>query len=149
MAQMTGAISAKDAVIEYSTNGSSWTAISGYGNKLEDTSQARKTGYTYTFDGDTAIITAGKREPLKIKLSFVYSEGGSEPFETLRALFEAATPIYIRWSAKAAVTGNRRYTSDPGYISEWPYPSIDAESADAILSQLTFETPKVTDAAIP
>mgnify|MGYP000957837299 CR=1 FL=1 len=149
MAQMTGAISAKDSVIEYSTNGSSWTAISGYGNKLEDTSQARKTGYTYTFDGDTAIITVGKREPLKLKLSFVYSEGSSEPFQVLRALFEAGTALYLRWTAKAAVSGNRRFTTDLGYISEWPYPDINAESADAIMTQFTFETPKATDAAIP
>ena len=111
MAQTTGATTARAATVGVSSDGSSWTDISGFAMSVTGQSQDRMSGEVYTFDGDTAIIGAGKREPEEIEISYVYTEGGSDPFEVIRAVFENATAYYFRWTVKAATTGNFRFTT--------------------------------------
>jgi hypothetical protein len=149
MAQTTGALSAKNAVIEVSTNGSSWTDISGFANKVDPGDQTREVGDAYTFDGDTAIITAGKRKPLDLKCSVLYTEGASDPFETVRTAYEAGTALYLRFTPKAATTGNFRFTSDTGLVTKFGYPPLEPEKGEPIVIDFTLETPKVTKALIP
>ena len=74
MPQTTGGLSAVNAQVEVSTNGSAWTDISGSSNKVEPSGGERQSGEAYTHDGDVAIITGGKREPIELTLSFVYTE---------------------------------------------------------------------------
>jgi hypothetical protein len=149
MAQTTGAMSARNAVVDYSLDGSSWTTISGFQNKIEATNQARKTGEAFTFDGDTPIITAGKRESMKIKYTYVYTEGASDPQEALRARFEGALAVYVRWAPQGSTSGQFRYASAAGYISDFMYPAIDASNAAPIPGGFTVVVPSVTKALIP
>ena len=58
MAQTTGATTARAATVGYSSDGSSWTDISGFAMAVTGASQDRMSGEVYTFDGDTAIIGA-------------------------------------------------------------------------------------------
>lgn len=149
MAQTTGAMSSRAAVLELSTNGSVWTDHSGLATNVEDTTQTRISGEAYTFDGDTAIIKAGKREPAEIKVSVVYTEGAAEATEVVRAAFEGATDLYLRWAPKGATTGNFRYTTSAGIVIEYNYPPIEAESGDPILTEFTLRAASVTKAVIP
>lgn len=149
MAQTTGATSARNAVIEVSTNGSSWTDISGFANSVDPGESTRMLGEVYTFDGDTAIITAGKRQPLDLDLKFVYTEGGSEVFEVVRAAHEAGTNLYVRYTVKAASTGNFRYTSAAGLIGSFKYPAVDSEDPKSVICGFSLKVPSLTKAAIP
>jgi len=150
MAQTTGATTARAATVGVSSDGSSWTDISGFAMSVTGQSQDRMSGEVYTFDGDTAIIGAGKREPEEIEISYVYTEGGSDPFEVIRAVFENATAYYFRWTVKAATTGNFRFTTPACYVTSFTYPEIEAENAgDPIAGAFTVRTPYVTKAAVP
>lgn len=150
MAQTTGATTARAATVGYSSDGSSWTDISGFAIAVTGASQDRMSGEVYTFDGDTAIIGAGKREPMEIEISYVYTEGGSDPFEVLRPIYEAATAYYFRWTVKAATTGNFRFTTPACYITSFGYPEIEAENAgDPVPGSLTIRPGYVTKAAAP
>ena len=149
MAQTTGATSSRAAVVEFGTNGSSWTDGSGFANKVEIDGGERQTGTAPTFDGDTMILTAGKRETLTVKVSIVYTEGGSELFEAARTAWQAGTAFYFRWTVKAATTGNFRYTTSSGFIKNAILPSVDTTSGDPVAIEIELETPEVTKAAIP
>lgn len=135
MAQTTDGISGVANVVEYSTNGSAWTDISGYANVVTAEPQNRKSGVTYTFDGDTAIVTFGKREPFSITVRLVYTEDASSPWEALRAIHETANggAIYLRWTPKGETAGNFVLTTPATKISTFPYPSPDATTGDPVL----------------
>lgn len=149
MAQTTGAVSGRVAVVEYSTNGSSWTDASGMSNKVEIDGGDRQTGTAPTFDGDTMILTAGKRETLKIKVSGVYTEGGTDLFQAALTAWQAGTAFYFRWTVKAATTGNFRYTTASGFVVNAILPGPDTTSGDPVLLEVELETPEVTKAAVP
>lgn len=149
MAQTTGATTARVATVGISSDGSSWTDISGFANAVTDTSQDRTSGEDYTFDGDTAIIGVGKREPVESTIRIIYTEGAGEPWKVLRAAFENATDYYVRYTVKAATTGNSRFTSGKGQIISCPYPEIDTTSGDPVACEFTFKHPGWTEAAVP
>lgn len=144
MAQTTGATAATDLDVYWSANGSTWTEISGYANAVSDANQTRKVGETYTFDGDTAILGKGKREPIDLKVQIVYAEEAQSAWEALRPYFEAGSAVYFMWAPKGSTAGNYKFTTAAGYISDWPYPSGEADPGDPILIEFTFRTPSVT-----
>ena len=147
MAQTTDAISARAYKIEISTDGSSWTEISGYANTIAPGGGARMAGDAYTFDGDTAITTVGKREPFDITISILYTEGGSDPVETIRGWDEAATQVYVRYSPAGGATGDFQYTAQ-GYFTEAPKPEGDASSGDPVLVEMVFHTPELVKSVV-
>jgi len=148
MAQGTG-ISPKDMVVELSTDGSSWTNISGDANNVEPDGGERKTGGFVTFDGDTEGVTRGKREKMTIKISALYNEGGSSGRGMAASAYENNTALYARWAPKGATSGNKRFTTSAGVVKTPPYVGGEAESADPILFEFDLEVASVTEAAIP
>lgn len=148
MAQTTGALSWRNSKVEISSNGSDWTDISGFENAIEGAEQARMTGEAYTSDGDTAVITAGKREPMELTCTFLYTEGGSDPFEVVRALFEAGTKMYMRWSPLGGASTTFMYTTPAAFISNFVYPQGEAGSADPVPGGFTLKVPSITKSVV-
>ena len=146
MAQITGALSAVNAAVEYSANGSAWTDYSGSGNKVSVGDGARMSGAKYTFDGDTAIVTYGKREPVEIEFSFVYTEGATDPYKVIRDLHEAdnGTEIYMRWTPKGLTVGNFTNAVGPVKITNFKDPEVDSESGDPLMWGFTVLASKIT-----
>lgn len=143
MAQTTVGTSFKDAKIETSTNGTTWTDISGFATSVDLDGGDRQTSEAYTFDGDTAIITKGKREPIEVTVSIVYSEGVSDPQASVVSAYEAGTDLYVRWTPKGATTGNKNYTGK-GTVTTNPYPKGEADGGDTLLTEFTLITPAIT-----
>jgi len=148
MAQMTGALPMTDARIEYSLNGSAYVDCSGYANEINPGEQTRKTGVVYTFDGDTGIIKAGKREPMDLEFTMVYEEGTSSPWEVLRPYFEAGSAVYFRYGPKGTSSGSYRFTADAGIITKFPYPSGKPEDGDPVVVAITLQTAKLTKGTV-
>lgn len=145
MTQTTGATTASVAKLEISSDGSTWTDVSGEAMSIEGMEQTRTSSEAYTFDGDTAIILEGKREPMEITLNVTYTEGASGVFEVVRGLFETyGSRCYIRWSPKGGQTGEFQFTSSAGVVSSFIYPQGEAGSADVIPCTFTIRNPKVT-----
>ena len=135
MAQTTDGMSGVANTVEHSPDGAAWTDISGYANQVNVDPQTRKSGVAYTFDGDTGIITFGKREPMLVRVRIIYTEDGSSPFDALLTIFETApgTAFYLRWSPKGSDTGDFEFTTPISKISEFNFPSVDGESADPLM----------------
>jgi len=149
MAQTTGGTSAVNAVVEWSTDGSAWTAMSGHANKVTTSGGQRKTGEIETFDGDTVILTAGKRGSIDVKVMAVYTETAGEIQQIVRARQQAGSVFYLRWTVKAATTGNLRYTTAAGYLTDEVFPDVDASDPKPVMCSFTLKTPEVTVAAVP
>lgn len=153
MAQTTGGMSAVVADVEYSTNGTAWTSLSGSTTSVEDFEQDRMTGETYTFDGDSAIITKGKREPMEITFRFVYTETAGEAFEVIRAAWEAdgGTDLYFRWSPKGiGASGRFVFTTCNGAgaaaavpITHFAYFNLTADDAAPLAGSWTIRCSQV------
>lgn len=144
MAQTTGATSFKNVAIEISTNGSSWTNISGFANAVKVSGGERQTAEFFTADGDTPILTAGKRASIEVAVTAVHTEGGGEPAEVIRAAYEGSTPIYVRWTPKGLSTGNYQYTTSAGILTTPSYPQGDASTPDVVPLEFTIKVLTVT-----
>lgn len=148
MAQTTGAMSGADLKVEFSDDGSTWDDISGFANKVEPEDAERPTGEINTADGDKPIVKAGKRKAQKIKITIVYTEGISDAWKTIRAVFESGGNAYIRYAPRGGQTGETQITSDAGVISKLTYPKIDVGSPDILLAGFELTTPGLTESTV-
>ena len=148
MAQTTNAMSFKSNKIEISTNGTAYTDISGFANSVDVGGGDRQAGEAYTYDGDTAIIAIGKREPVEVTVKVVYTEGTGDPFETVRAAYEDGSALYLRWSPKGGSTGAFQFTTSAGYVTTLGYPVGEAGSGDPVLIEFTLKCASITKSVV-
>jgi hypothetical protein len=149
MAQTANATSFKDNRVEYSTDGSTtWTDCSGFANEVTVSGGERKSGEAYTFDGDTAVLGKGKRAPLTVSATFLYTETTSEPFGVLMPYYEAGSALALRWCPKGLVAGTGELLFTTGFTSSFikllGYPVGNADSGDPLVIKLDLLTPSVT-----
>jgi hypothetical protein len=148
MAQTTGGITFRGCKIEISTNGTNWTDISGWFNKIEVGGGERNIGEFFTADGDTPILGAGKRAALELTVAVVYTEGGGDPFSVLLTAFESAGPLYVRWSPKGGAAGQNMYTTSAGYVTTPVYPGGEVEPGDVIPVEFTHKVATITKSVV-
>lgn len=150
MAQTTSAQSARNVVVEHSTDGSSWTDCSGLANTIKWDGGERETGNTHTFTGDAPVHTRGKLGESTVVLNAIYTESGSEVARIAHAAYKNGTPFYLRWAPLGATTGNIRYTTSAGTVKNPVVPTeMKADSGDALAVEISLECPSIADAAIP
>lgn len=150
MPQTTGAMNTIDAVLEVSTNGTSWTNISGSANKVEVVELTADTGAAASLEGQYKIVRVGKSNPAEVKATIFYTEVANEAFAILWAQYNTAgKPLYMRW-APAGNNGEWRwFTADandnktPGRISRLQLPGADAETAAPTLLSFSLMVTKV------
>lgn len=151
MAQTTGAVANACAYVAISTNGVAFTDVGGATQSVAGTEQSRISDQAYTFTGATAIVKAGKREPMELEFVIIYTETDAEVYQQVRALFEsgACEPnIYVRWSPRGGSADHEQITSDAGVLISFTYPPIDATSGAPILGGFTVKVPGVTTTII-
>jgi len=148
MAQTTGGMSPTNMSVWTSPDGSTWTDVSGYANSVELDGGERETGNAYTFDGDTAIIKAGKRAPITVTVRGVYTETADEFYDEVVDAYEAGTDFYIRWSPGGGDAGDLGYTTSAGIVKNAPYPTGATDDATPVMTELVLECSSVTEAAI-
>jgi len=148
MAQTTAGIGFGDCKVEGSPDNSNWTDFSGFATSVAVDGGERATGVKYTFDGDTAILRSAKRGPLTVTVSVAYTEGAAGPTEVIRAIYEAGSDYYLRWSPKGGDSAEFLYTTDTGVIKNPLYPGGEGESGEPVMVDIVLETPKVTKSAV-
>lgn len=153
MPQTTGGISAVNVDFEFSSNGTAWTDLAGATTSIEGVEQERISGEAYTFDGDMAIIGKGKRAPMEVTINFIYTETSNEPFEVIRAAFEAenGTDLFFRWAPRGkGATGRFVFTTINGAgaaaavpITNFVYHELNAEEGAPVVGSFTFRAPGI------
>jgi hypothetical protein len=134
--QTTTAINVVDAVVELSTNGTSWTNVSGSTNKVEISPQTADSGMAASLEGQYKIVRAGKYNPVDITVTILFTETAAEAYAILHGQKEVAgRPLYLRYTPGGYDGVYRWYTADSNgakaaaRIVEFPYPGADAENA--------------------
>jgi len=157
MAQTTTAIPRSNYQIEVSTNGSSWTDISGSSNQVNPSGGDQMYGEQHTADGNApTVVATHKTGAITITCNILYTETSGEAFQTVWARYEgAAKTIYFRYTPDGGDSGDERYTAtnDAGTAVACPIinclpPVVDAGSGDPAMASFTIVAPKLVQAAI-
>ena len=157
MAQTTSGFTVANAKIEVSTDGSSWTNISGSASKLEISGGEQMTGEKQTADGSAPIVVpSNKVSATTVKASIVYTETSGEAFPTVWARYSGSTKtIYFRYSPRGGSSGQKRYFSadDAGSAFACPIiaclpPNTDADSGDVSVTEFPLMMPKLAQEAV-
>lgn len=149
MAATTGAITFRNCVVEFSTNGSSWTAVSGSVGKVAMSGFDVDTGNAHVFDGSTPLLGRGKRKVGKVTVDAIYTEVASEAWDMANTAYTNDSDLYMRITPKGATTGNKRYTTSAGIVTSAPIPDGDADKGDITKVQLTIECATYTVSNVP
>jgi hypothetical protein len=149
MTQTTGGMSGRNLYVEFGIDGGSWADCSGFSNMVSVDGGDRATGTATTADGDTMILTRGKRETEKVKFTAIYTEGGSDVATAARTAWRNGTDFYLRWAPKGDTAGNTRYTTTAGTVVNGVFPEVDTSKGDPLMVEIELEVADITDAAIP
>jgi len=151
MAQTTLATSSRNAVVEISTDGSTWTDISGYAQSVSPGDGTRLTGTAHTFDGNGPIIVAGKLDAQESTVGLIYTEDTGGAYDRAKGYFDGAnSTCYLRVAPNGSASGNFRFTSTKGVITQFPaFHELDASSGDVQMIEFTVQHGGWTKAAIP
>ena len=146
MTQTTEAMNGVNAHVAVSADGLTWVDVSGSANQVTTPEQRRMSGEAYTFRGDTAILGAGRREPVELAVRALYTEEALEAWAQTRAFFEAlgGDRIWLRW-APDPVLGSIRFIVQRAIVTRFTYPSADAAEAAPIPCEMTFRCPEITN----
>jgi len=131
-------MSGVDVIVEWTNDGSNWTAITGSVSAISLSGFARQSGEAYTGDGDHAIVGRGKREPIEITVDCVYTETAAEAFVYNWGEFDTDNGdwVKIRWNYQ---TGGSTYTSTSGVIVNCLPPSAEAAPGDPLMASATIK----------
>lgn len=149
MAQTTGSITGKDMTIQVSTDGVTYTDISGSTNNVEPGGGTRKTGSQHTFEGDTPLVGAGKKEATTVKMKIIYTEDAGEAAALIKDYHDNNTPCYLRYRPKGDTAGNWQFTGGPGYFTTPVFPKLDSDNATPVLVDTSWFGPELAQSAIP
>jgi len=143
MAQTTNAYTGAAATVSIYVS-SAYVDISGSSQSIETTTATVVTGEAYTFDGNFALTTVGKYEPVEVKVNILYTETSTEAFQYVRALFEGRTATQVKWLPGGATSGSDQYeTKTIGYVIAFDYPPIDSTSAGPLMVSFTVRAPGI------
>ncbi|HUW13178.1 MAG TPA: hypothetical protein VM537_25870 [Anaerolineae bacterium] len=149
MPQTTAAVIEQCAKVEMSADGITYVDISGNVQSWSNMTQTRSTGEAYTFSGDTAIVGAGKRQPLDATFNIVYTETDADVYQVIRNQFENTCGglYYIRISPKGGDAGEERIVLY-GVISSFTYPEMDASTGQPVMAGFVIHAGSVTSSVI-
>lgn len=151
MAQTTGAIGQGQFVAEVSTDGSSWTNISGQAAQVTPSGGDQLTGSQNTADGSAPVVVgSNKTEAVQAEVRILYTEVSGEAFRVVKARFDGNTKtIYFRYAPKGTDTGNKRYLAADNANNAFACPIIncmppdlDAGTGDPAMASFTIIFPK-------
>jgi len=119
-----------------------WYDISGEVNTATLPKEVVTTGSMAVFDGDTHVITSGKKEPITATIGIVYTETAGEAWELVRAAWAAAgcnKMMCTRITPKGGAIGDLEiYVGDPtshALLTGLKPPDLDAGSGEPAMAE--------------
>jgi len=151
MTQTTAGLSFIAADVAVSADNSTWLDMTPFGASIAVEGGTRKTGEVNTFDGDTPILTAGKRESVKVTVRYVYTEDAADTgaFETVRTQYETAGGLlYVRYSPKARASTVFEFTTGAAIVTDFSYPQGECGDGEPLCDEFTVACASLTKAAV-
>lgn len=150
MPQTTNSIWGGAGYVGISTDGSTWTDISGHAMKVTPDGGDRRVGEKWVFDDENPIVKVGKKNSRKTRIDIIYTEETADAFEKARAQFEAAGggTMYVRWSPGGGGIGDAGYTTDAGFVNDFRFPTQDSEEDGPIATYFEVYHADITTSTI-
>lgn len=151
MAQATDGITYQNVDVFYSTNGSSWTEVSGETNQIATSGFARPKTETATFESSTSgpIVMVGSKGSGEVTITSLYRENASALFKVALDAWSNNSDLYFRWTPKGTTTGNYRFTTGAGRVLVQPLPVGQASSGDILTMDIGITVGAVTQDTVP
>lgn len=143
---------ARSVAVEYSTDGTTWTAMSNAVVKIDEAEMSRLNGEVYVGgSSDWAAVTWGKRETVEITVTVLYNEDATGVWGALFARFTGTNPtLGLRWAPQGLGTGNQVYaTSNDGSttglvpITALTMGTADPGTGEAMTFTFTLRAPTI------
>lgn len=145
MAQTTGAVTGAASTISAKVNAGAYVDISGSTQSIDAPTSTRITGEAYTLEGDIALTTVGKREPVDVTVNVIYTEVAAEAFLTLQDAFVNNQTCQLKWLPKGSASGADQYeTASDSRITSLQYAPIDASGAGPIMCSFVVRGSGIT-----
>lgn len=156
MSQTTNALPEAGYIVEISTNGSTWTDVSGSNTTVENGGGEMGVAESHTAEGREAIVkSTGKVSPRELKFKSLYTDTSGESFALLWAIFISATPnVYVRYSPAGGAASTKRFVTAVGGsaaavpMSTCTPPDGDANGDGLMLFEWGVKTPDVLQETI-
>lgn len=151
MAQTTSAIPQGKMIVEVSTDGSSWTDISGSSAQVTPSGGDQLTGSQNTAGGSAPVVVgSNKTEAAEADVKILYTETSGEAFRVVKARFDGSNKtIYFRYTPSGSGTGNKRYLAADDANSAFACPiqscmppDLDSGSGDPAMASFHIIFPK-------
>ena len=157
MAQTTGAISVAGYKVEVSTDGASWTDISGQAATVSPDGGDIKVGSQHTAEGSQAVVvTSNKQEPITLNVKALYTEVTGEAWKVVDAIYRGDDKrLYLRYSPAGGNAGDLRFvTAVNGAAAAVPLvsclpPDVDAGGEDPAMFEFSVMTPGLLSESVP
>lgn len=138
-----------NAKLEFSTNGSVWTDISGSTTEVQDAGGDIATNKVFTNNTATPILGYGRKDEHKVTVNVVYTSTAGEAWPLLKAAYDNETAAYFRWSPAGGGSGAKRYTTSAGRITKLPNPSGKQEESTPVQISAELTCASVTEDTVP
>ena len=144
------AISFKDCLVEVDlTDSGSWANIASWATEVQVSGEDVPTTETYPFSG-SAIVFAGSKSPVELRVTIVYTEGSTDPFDNIRDRFEAndGPAMEVRFAPAGSATGNKRFTTAGGKLTACPPPQGSGDASSATVCTFVIRADSLSSDAI-
>lgn len=157
MSQTTGGVSRSNFKLEVSTDGTTWTDISGSAAGVTPSGGEQMVGEQNTADGQYPIVAGSKKfASQQFECNAVYTETAGEPWKIVAARYQSVTPtIYVRYSPKGGAIGTSRFllADNAGNAFACPIincqpPEGDATTGDLLMFTFTVMAPRAYESTI-
>ena len=151
MTQTTGGLSFIAADVAVSADNSTWLDMTPFATSVGEDGGTRKTGEVNTFDGDTPILKAGKRESKTLTIRYVYTEDAADTgaFETVRTQYETEGGLlYVRYSPKARASTVFEFTTGAAIVTDFRYPQGECGDGEPLCDEFTVAYAALAKAAV-
>lgn len=150
MTQTTTATNFSAAYIGFSTDGTTWTNVSGSSAGVVVEGGEVQVGNAYTADGNYPITKVGKMGNVSLRIRIVYSETTGEAYAMAKTAYEGlpTANLYVRWSPGGGGSGDYGYTTSAGYVTLPPYPGGEVDDPNPIVTEVNLVCSTITQSTI-
>jgi len=134
MSQTTGNMTFRNAKVELSSDGSTWTDVSGSVSAVTVSGGERQVIEFQPLFSDTTKAQFGSRERVLVAVNSVYTEVAAEVFTLLDTAYLANSALCLRWTpAGGDSLGVKRYKTVNAKVKSPAYPGGDVSEAKPLM----------------
>lgn len=151
MAQYSAQTTGADFYAAVSTDGSSYTDISGGATLVEPKQRERKNGDAHVGEGDYPIKSYGKQEAQEWELTIIYTKTAGQAYKLLQSAYANKTRLNLRYCPEGNTTGNDRFTLSgaDARVVALDFPKAEGSEENPVVCKATFTAGTYTEDAVP